>query len=189
VILNQVASRSPYRGCRACILLAVAMLMCTANLASAQNQVSGTFTVKGVTSKFTYAYAYWKDSHFAPSGKELFVLLSDVAIPPSAIPKDDDGVGKIADMVRSGKVHALELHLDPPKKQLDPGENAAVFHVGLSPARHGMSGMHVFRASVFTSTLLEGTARSDGPQKEDGVAWQYEATFRVVLPPPSGHAR
>jgi len=163
-VVNQVPSPSPRPGRRPFILLVAALLLCAASLASAQDQVSGTFTVKGSTSKFAYGYAYWKDSHFAPSGKELFVLLSDVAIPPSAIPKDDDGVSRIADMVRSGKVHALELHLDPPKKQLDAGENAAVFHGGLSPARHGMSGMHVFKASTFTSTLLDGTARSDGPQ-------------------------
>jgi hypothetical protein len=187
--VNQVSSRPARPGRRPFVLLAAALFMCATSLASAQNQVSGTFTVKGSTTKLAYAYAYWKDSNFAPSGKELFVLLSDVAIPPNAIPKDDDGVSKIADMVRNGKVHALELHLDPPKKQLDAGENAAVFHVGLSPARHGMSGMHVFKAKTFTSTLLDGTARSDGPQKEDGVAWQYEATFKVMLPPAPGRAR
>ena len=43
--------------------------------------MSGTFTVKGSTSKFAYAYAYWKDSNFAPSGKELFVLSATSPFP------------------------------------------------------------------------------------------------------------
>ena len=180
--MNHRPSLSARRGRRA-VLLAVALLLYAASIASAQDQVSGTFTVKGATTKFTFAYAYWKDSNFAPSGKELFVLFSDVAIPPNAIPKDDDGVGKIAEMVRSGKVHALEFHLDPPKKQLNAGENAAVFHMGLSPGRHGMSGMHVFAAKTFTSTLLEGTAHTEAPQNTEGVPWQYEVTFKVALPP------
>jgi hypothetical protein len=182
VVVNQLFSLPARRGRRA-VLLAVAVLMCAASSASAQNQVSGTFTVKGATTKFAYAYAYWKDSNFAPSGKELFVLFSDVAIPPNAIPKNDDGVGKIAEMVRSGMVHALELHLDPPNKKLDAGENAAVFHLGLSPGRSGRSGMHVFAAKTFTSTLLEGTAHTEAPQNTDGVPWQYEVTFKVALPP------
>jgi hypothetical protein len=165
-------------------LLAVAFLMGTAGGAGAQNQVSGTFTVKGTATTFAHAYAYWKSNFFDETKKDLFVLFSDVALPPEAIPKDDDGVGKIAELVRGGKVHALELHLSPQNKQLDPAENAAVYHVGLAPGRHGMSGMHAFEAKTFTNTLLEGTARSTGPQTSDGVPWQYEVHFKVALPPP-----
>jgi hypothetical protein len=81
-------------------------------------------------------------------------------------------------------VHALELHFSPAKKQLDSAENAAVYHVGLEPGRYGMSGMHVFTAKTFTDTLLEGTARTDGPQDHEGVPWQYEVHFKVTLPKP-----
>jgi hypothetical protein len=80
-------------------------------------------------------------------------------------------------------VHAVELHLAPGNKQLDPGEQVAVYHVGLSPARHGMSGMNVFDGKASTATVLEGSARTDGPQKSDGVAWQYEVHFKVAIPP------
>lgn len=167
-------------------LLAIAILAVASGIAGAENQVSGTFTVKGATTKFAYAYAYWKPNFFDETKKDLFVLFSDVAIPPEAIPKDDDGIGAIAGLVRAGKVHALELHLSPQAKQLDPAENAAVYHVGLEPARYGMSGMHVFTAKTFTATLLEGEARTDGPQDHDGAAWKYEVHFKVNLPAPSG---
>ena len=166
------------------ILLASAVLAGAAGIAGAQNQVSGTFTVKGAATKFAYAYAYWKPNFFDQSKKDLFVLLSDVAVPPNAIPKDDDGVAAIAGLVRDGKVHALELHLTPATKQMDPAENAAVYHVGLAPGRYGMSGMHVFAAKTFTASLLEGTSRTDGPQETDGVKWEYDVRFKVALQSP-----
>lgn len=169
---------------RHALLVAAGVLTGTTGIARAENQVSGTFTVKGVATKFAYAYAYWKPNFFDQNKKDLFVLFSDVVIPPAAIPKGDDGIATIAGLVRDGKVHALELHLSPEKKQLDSAENAAIYHGGLEPGRYGMSGMHVFTATTFTATLLEGTARTDGPQDHDGVPWQYEVHFKVTLPKP-----
>jgi hypothetical protein len=177
-------NRSIYAGLGRAILLASAVITGTAGSVAAQNQVSGTFTVKGATTKFAYSYVYWKPNFFDESKKDLFVLFSDVALSPNAIPKNDDGVSVIAGLVRDGKVHALELHLDPKSKQLDPAENAAVYHLGLSPGRHGMSGMHMFAAKTFTTSLLEGTAHTDGPQEEDGAKWQYDVRFKVTLPSP-----
>jgi hypothetical protein len=162
--------------------LAIVFLVSAAGVAGAQNQVSGTFTVKSAVTKFAYAYTFWKPNVF--TGKpDLFVLLSDVAIPPDTIPKDDDGIGRIAGMVRDNKVHALELHLAPGYKQFDSAEEVAVYHVGLSPARHGMNGISTFQAKTVTDTTLEGAARTNGPQTSDGVTWQYEVQFKVALPP------
>jgi hypothetical protein len=160
----------------------VLVFLVVAAAASAQNTVNGTFTVKGTATKFTYVYAYWKETHFSPK-PDLFVLFSDIAIPPDTLPKDDDGIGKIAGLVRDGKVHAVELHLAAGNSQLDPGEQIAVYHGGLSPARHGMSGMNVFDGKASTVKVLEGSARTDGPQTSDGVAWQYEVHFKVTIPP------
>jgi hypothetical protein len=174
---------------RAPMVLLAAAIVATTGLAAAQDQVSGTFTVKGVATKLAYATCYWKPNFFDASKKDLFVLLSDVAIPPEAVPKDDDGIGAIAGLVRDGKVHAIELHLSVSTKKMDSAENAAVYHVGLAPGRYGMSGMHVFEAKTFTDTLLEGTARTDGPQESDGVAWTYEVRFKVKLPPASAKAK
>jgi len=174
--------RSIGNGLGGTILLASAVFAGTAGVARAEDQVSGTFTVNGAATKFAYSYVYWKPNFFDQTKKDLFVLLSDVAIPPNAIPKDDDGVGAIAGLVRDGKVHALELHLDPKSKKMDAAENAAVYHVGLAPGRYGMSGMHVFTPKAFTASLLEGTAHTDGPQESDGVKWQYDVRFKVTLP-------
>jgi hypothetical protein len=159
------------------------VLLCSASPARATDEVSGSFTVNGKATRFEHVYAFWKPSLFDQTKPDLFVLLSDIAIPAEALPKNDDGVAKMAELVRAGKVHALELHMAPADKGLDPGENAAVYHVGLSPARHGMSGMHVFEPTVFDDKTIEARAHTDGERQSDGVRWSYEARFKVAIPP------
>jgi ketopantoate hydroxymethyltransferase len=147
------------------------------------DEVSGNFTVKGETTTFGYVYTYWKPNFFDQAKKDLFVLFSDAPIPAGSIPKNDDGISKIASMVREGKIHALELHLSPVTRRLDEAENAAVYHVGLSPARHGMSGMHVFEARTFDARTVEAMSRTEKEQDDAGVRWRYEVRFRVAIPP------
>ena len=153
------------------------------HLARGADEVSGTFTVKGKTTNFAHVTCYWKPNFFDPAKKDLFVLFSDVPIPAGSIPKNDDGISKIASLVREGKVHALELHLSPVTRRLDEAENAAVYHVGLSPGRHGMSGMHVFEAKTFDARTVEATSRTEKEEDDGGVRWRYEVRFRVTIPP------
>jgi hypothetical protein len=161
-------------------------LVFSASAGRAADEVSGSFTVNGKTTRFEHVYAFWKPSLFDQTKQDLFVLLSDIPIPAGTLPKDDAGVEKMAGLVREGKVHALELHMAPAARSLDPGENAAVYHVGLSPARHGMSGMHVFEAKVFDDKTIEAQAHTDGEKQSDGVRWSYEARIRVAIPPKPG---
>jgi hypothetical protein len=163
--------------------LAVFVFALSTPSASAANEVNGTFTVNGKSTRFEHVYAFWKPSLFDETKQELFVLLSDIPIAADTLPKNDSGVSKMAELLRAGKVHALELHLAPATKGLDPGENAAVYHVGLSPARHGMSGMHIFEAKIFDEKTIEAQARTDGERVSDGVRWSYEARFKVAIPP------
>ena len=137
-------------------------LLSSAWPARSADEVNGLFTVNGKTTRFEHVYAFWKPSLF------------------------DDGVAKMAELVRAGKVHALELHMAPADKGLDPGENAAVYHVGLSPARHGMSGMHVFEAKVFNDSAIEAIARTEKETETDGARWRYEVLFKVAIPPKPG---
>ena len=168
----------------AAALLAAAFVVGAAGTAGAQDQASGTFTVKGAATRFAFAYTFWKANVF--TGKpDLYVLFSDVAIPPDTIPKNDDGVGKMAALVRENKVHAVELHLAPQYRKLDNASDLAVYHVGLSPARFGMGGITTYEATTVTDTTLEGRARTDGPQNHDGVAWQFDVQFKVAIPPPA----
>jgi hypothetical protein len=167
----------------AAAVLAVTVVVVTPGAADAQNQASGTFTVKGASTTFAHAYAFWKTNVF--SGKpDLIVLCSDVAIPPEAMPVDNDGFAKIAGLIRDGKVHAIELHLAPGHKQLDRAEDVSVYHVGLSPARFGMGGVTTYEAMSVTATTVEGRARTTSPQTHEGVKWQFDLRFKVTIPPP-----
>jgi len=163
--------------------IVVGLILLVPRLARGADEVSGTFTVKGKTTTFGYVTCYWKPNFFDQAKKDLFVLFSDVPISAGSIPKNDDGISKIAAMVREGKIHALELHLSPVTRRLDGAENAAVYHVGLSPGRHGMSGMHVFEAKTFDSKTVEATSRTEKEQDDGGVRWRYEVRFRVTIPP------
>lgn len=166
----------------AIVLLTLAIVAGGARQADAQNQVSGTFTVKGATTTFAHVYTFWQPNAF--NGQpNLHLVFSDVPIPPEAVPDDDDAMPKIAGMIRDGKVHAIELHLAPGYKQLDRASDLAVYHVGLSPARFGMGNMSTYEAKSVTETTIEGRARTKGPQDHEGVTWQYDVQFKVAIPP------
>lgn len=169
--------------CLVAIAFVVLGVAATPRPAGAQNQVTGTFTVKGATTAFAHVYAFWKPNAF--NGKpNLHLLFTDVPIPADAIPDDDDAMSKIAGMIRDGKVHAVELHLAPGYTQLDRADDVAVYHVGLSPARFGMGNMSTYEATSVTEKTVEGRAHTNGPQKHEGVTWQYDLRFKVAVPPP-----
>ncbi len=151
--------------------------------ASAQNKVTGTFTVKGATTPFAHVYAFWKPNAF--NGQpNLHLFFTDVPIPAEAIPDDNDAMPTIAGLIRDGKVHGVELHLAPGYTQLDRADDVAVYHVGLSPARFGMGNMSTYEATSVTGKTIEGRARTNGSQKHEGVTWQYDVRFTVTVPPP-----
>jgi hypothetical protein len=177
----RASARCP-RPLTAALLLTLAIVVGGARTADAQNQVSGTFTVKGATTTFAHVYTFWKPNVF--NGQpNLHLVFSDVAIPPEAIPDHDDAMSKIAGMIRDGKVHAIELHLAPGYTQLDRADDLAVYHMGLSPARFGMGNMSTYEAKSVTETTIEGRARTKGPQEHEGVTWQYDVQFKVTIPP------
>jgi hypothetical protein len=89
------------------VLLSAALLPA----AGFSQEVTGTFVVKGTSTPFRYAYAYWKDQ--APFKKDvtnLYVLLSDVPLDAGTLPGNDRGNAKMAELARNEKVHAFELH-------------------------------------------------------------------------------
>jgi hypothetical protein len=80
--------------------------------AHGEDRVSGKFTVKGKTTEFHHVYAFWKPRLMDESKVDLYVLLSDEAVSTDTLPKDDEGVSKMAALVRDDKIHALELHFE-----------------------------------------------------------------------------
>jgi len=104
---------------RRAVLLAVAVLG-VAGIAGAQNQVSGTFTVKTATTKFCLRLYLLEAELLRCQQKGPLRVAQRRAVPPEAIPKDDAGIATIGGLVRAGKVHALELHFSPRRSNWIP---------------------------------------------------------------------
>lgn len=140
------------------------------------DQVSGKFTAKGKTTEFRHVYAFWKPRLMDEAKIDLYVLLSDEAIAADALPVNDEGVAKMAGLVRDGKIHALELHFDAGSDKLFAGEEGAVYHGAIAPARMGQIGAFRYTPSGKDSAAKAGKVTAD---KED---WSCSATFQVAVP-------
>src|SRR5215831_4063798 len=123
--------------------LLVASLVLASSTARAQ-QVSGTLAVKDASAPLTHVYAFWKDQAPFSTDLHLYVFLSDIAMTDTALPRNDDANARIAELVRNNKIHAFELHFVDSGKTLSPGENGAIYHNGVAPARHGIVGFFTY---------------------------------------------
>ena len=146
-----------------------------------QDQASGSFVVKGKTTPFKYAYAYWNARFMDPAVQDLYVLLTDVPVTEKHLPLDDERVSKMAELVRGDKIHALELHFDVPGKTLYDASQGAVFHKGISEGRQGASGMLHFQPASFDGKTIDGKMWTD--KDGAGLGWTAQASFKVKVPP------
>lgn len=150
--------------------------------AMAKDQVTGSLEVKGKTTTFKYVYAYWKPFGFDQSKKDdLFIIMSGEEIPADALPVTDKGMSKNAQLVREGKLHALELHLDGASNKLSRLEEGAIYHGEIQPARYGLNGFFKYQLAI-SSGVITGKVEI----KKDSVkllGWNSNATFEVAIPP------
>ena len=150
---------------------------------SFSQEATGTFVVKGASTPFSHVYAFWKDqAPFKNGVMNLYVLLSDVPVAESALPRNDRAIEKMAEPVRNDKIHAFELHFSEPGKTLDNGENGAMYHNGIAPARHGNNGFIHYQTLKFDGMSLEGKVWMD-PESATLAGWKVDATFKVKVPP------
>jgi hypothetical protein len=146
-------------------------------------QVSGTLTVKGASTPLTHVYAFWKDQAPFSTDLNLYVFLSDVALNDDALPRDDAANSRIAELVRSNKIHAFELHFADSGKTLSAGENGAIYHIGVAPARHGIVGFFTYEVVHLDGDTLEGRVRME-PDAPAQSPFKIDATFAVRIPNP-----
>ena len=145
-------------------------------------EAAGAFLVKGSSTPFRHAYAFWKDqAPFSPR-VDLYVLLSDVPVAEDQLPGNDAGKSKIAELVRSNKIHAVEIHFADPGKTLNSGEEGAAYNAGIESARHGLNGYFQYQQVSYTGDALAGKVSTDADTfKATGV--KIDATFKVKVPP------
>jgi hypothetical protein len=158
-------------------VLAVAVLP---SLSHSQD-VTGTFAAKGKATPLGYAYAFWKDQAPFAARLDLYVLLSDVPLAADVLPKNDRANSKIAELVRNDRIHAFELHFADPGKTLDSGEEAAVYHNAIAPARHGLNGFLHFQSLKFDGQALEGKVWMDQDTAQS-AGFKIDAAFKVKTP-------
>jgi hypothetical protein len=106
---------------RSRVIVCTSLLLIFPLSAFCQDDVSGTFTAKGKTTEFRHVYAFWKPRLMNESKIDLYVLLSDQPIAADTLPQNDDGVAKMAGLVRDDKIHALELHFEGDSNKLFAG--------------------------------------------------------------------
>jgi hypothetical protein len=163
-----------------CLGMLALLLTMLPPAAAADDHVSGEFVVKGKTTKLTHITAYWKPRLGDPSKVDLFVLMSAEPVPPEAMPSSEEAMSKNAELVREGKLHAFELHFDGASDKLFDGEQGAVYHNGIEPARHGISG-----ALQYTPARAPGSVAGRVTVDKGFVellGWSCDATFQVTIP-------
>lgn len=65
---------------------------------------------------------------------------------------------------------------------MNAGENGAVYHNGIQPARHGITGFIKYQTLSFDGQWLEGKVSMD-PDSAAQVGFKVDATFKVKVPP------
>jgi hypothetical protein len=89
--------------------------------------------------------------------------------------------GRIAALVRNHTIHAIELHFADGGKTLSPGENGAIYHNGVAPARHGIVGFFTYEMVHLDGDTLQGRLRMD-PDGAAQAPFTIAATFTVKIP-------
>ena len=145
------------------------------------DRVSGAFTVKGKATELHHVYAFWKPRLMDEAKVDLHVLLWDEAISPEALPKSDDGLAKIAALVREDKIHAIELHFDGASDRLFEGEQGAVYHGAIAMARQGETGMLHYQAEKTGTGAKAGKLFLDREMAEQ-LGWNVAAGFEISVP-------
>ncbi|MFH0911128.1 MAG: hypothetical protein V1918_06465 [Planctomycetota bacterium] len=148
-----------------------------------KDSVSGAFVVKDKSTQFKYVYAYRKAQRMDPSKSDLYVLLSDIAVPSDALPAKEEALSKIAQLVRENKIHALELRFNTGgTDKLNDAEQGAVYHNAIAPARNGVSGPLIYRQVSDDGKVLRGEVKMD-KDMAGMLGWTADAKFEVALPP------
>ena|SRR5580700_3997544 len=166
---------------RSRLIACTSLLLILPRSAFCQDQVSGTFTAKGKTTEFQQVYAFWKPRLMDESKIDLYVLLSDQPIAADTLPRNDDGVAKMAGLVRDDKIHALELHFDGDSNKLFAGEEGAVYHGAVTMARQGQTGAFHYEPVSNDSATKAGKVSSD-KETADLRGWSCNASFKVAVP-------
>jgi hypothetical protein len=164
--------------------LIVACTTCCAFLpviALCDDHVSGQLTAKAKAVELKHVYAFWKPRLMDEKKIDMYVLLSDQIIAPDFLPANDDGIAKMAGLVRDNKIHAIELHFDGATNKLFEGEQGAVYDNDVAMARQGVTGALQYQPVTGKPSVIAGSVVMD-KTFIDALGWNVRASFEVPAP-------
>ena len=167
---------------RALVPALVSFCLALPGLSQTAGKADGSYTVGGKTTKLIYAYAMAQKGFFDEKKEDVMVILSDVALAPSALADQFERMHMAAD----GKLHALELTVNS-EKQVTSG---TLLHEAFAKYQGSVSvaGMHAFDAKTFDGKTIAGKLSTSRPSDFQKIAFQYSATFEAPIyrkPPPT----
>lgn len=163
------------------LVLLAALLLLSAHTRPAPETgtASGTLTLNGTRFALMHAYASARPGFFDKTTEDVRVLLSDVAIPDSAL----TDVFDLIHLARDGKAHVVEVLLNSTGTPIGGGIFAEAFGGNVS-----LAGPHRFEPTRFDSKAIAGRMWMNEPSSFVNVTFHYDATFSAPIPRPPTEA-
>jgi hypothetical protein len=148
--------------------LLLALVLLSAPLLAAQDEVVGTFTVHGKTTTFNHVYASRQADPDTPGVDHLVLLLSDVPLPEA-----DRSSSRLVGLASQGRVHALKV-----RWRVGSDDIAAIpYHAGIP-----QSGSTVHHLGMIDLQELDDEKIAAKIESHKlGQDWHYSARLRAAL--------
>lgn len=158
----------------------VLLLSAAAAAVAEEATASGRWIVDGKTSELGHARVFREADPFG-RGTNPCVLASSAPVPDAALPDDDEGIAELLDLMREGKVIALQVCFDATGRKLRDVNDVFVFHPGVSPGRFGFQGFHRFAPDPAGKDRIAGKLTGAG-DTNDGGKWSDEVVISAPIP-------
>lgn len=163
------------------VLLLAALALPQSALAADEARATGQWTVAGKSVELTQARVYREADPFG-RGTSPCVLASNEAVPDEALPTTDEGIAKLLDRMRSGKLRALAVCFDESGRRLRDVNDLATFHPDVSPGRHAYQGFAQFAPAGAAAGRIAGKLTGSGTAVETDAPWSVELDLSVPMP-------
>jgi hypothetical protein len=145
--------------------------------AAAAGTVKGSFTMNGKTVQLTHVYAFVRPDPFEEKKDVVAVYLTDAPVDEATL-RDEFGLFEPA---RDGKVHAIEVRIDPATREITGGQ---LYHKDIESGSMSVSGMNQLDLKQLTAKQVGGHLTA-GPEETFDNKWEYTADFSApILPKP-----
>jgi hypothetical protein len=156
-------------------IMAAILVITSISFAGAEmGKADGQLIVDKKPVKLAFAYAFAQPGFFDKSTEDVKVLLTDVSLEGKAL---DDEFERI-NLVKSGKLHCIEIVIDAKKQPI----SVTIRHPSFKITESGGSTEDVFEAKTFDGKKIEGRAFRKSPGKSfDDLEFTYDVNFNAPI--------